>query len=240
MNYVSQQCSVNAFNQWQRVCENLPQNLFVFVRKAIILQLANNTNLLRWKKVPSNICALCNSNKQTQLHMFSNCPIALNRYTWRHDSILFTICHYLKLLENIGFSLYADLEGFQSPSEFFNGPRPDIIVQEGNELHVIELSCCYESNFVNTREYKVKRYHDLKKFRVNKNFTINTMFVEVSTLGFLPKNIREFKEFCNQFDCLNVTRLMNKMMEVAIRCSYFIYTRRNNYDWEHPEILKFY
>ena len=34
-------------------------------------------------------------------------------------------------------------------------------------------------------------------------------------------------------------RMMKKLSEVAIRSSYFIYTRRNK-EVENPEILKFY
>ena len=122
---ISQQCSCSSINQWQKVCEGLPQNNFIFVRKAITLQLANNTNLLRWKKVLSSDCGLCNTNKQTQLYMLKNCPEAVRNgtYTWRHDSILFTICHYPTALENIGFELFADLAGFKNPEILFNGLR---------------------------------------------------------------------------------------------------------------------
>ena len=44
---ISQQCSCSSINQWQKVCEGLPQIVFIFVRKTIILQLADNTNLFR-------------------------------------------------------------------------------------------------------------------------------------------------------------------------------------------------
>ena len=44
---ISQPCSCSSINQLQKVCEGLSQNIFIFVRKAIILQLASNTNLLR-------------------------------------------------------------------------------------------------------------------------------------------------------------------------------------------------
>ena len=62
------QCSCSSINQWQKVCEGLLQDIFIFVCKAIILQLDNNTNLLRWKRVLSSDCGLCNTNKKTQLH----------------------------------------------------------------------------------------------------------------------------------------------------------------------------
>ena len=45
IDFISQQCSCSSINQWQKVCKGLPQNIFIFVRKAIILQLANTTNL---------------------------------------------------------------------------------------------------------------------------------------------------------------------------------------------------
>ena len=81
-----------------------------------------------------------NTNKQTQLHLLNNCLEAVRngRYTWRHDSILFTICHYLTPLENIGFELFTDLAGFKNPEILFNGPRPDIVVKNGNKLTVTE------------------------------------------------------------------------------------------------------
>ena len=52
---ISQQCSCS-INQWQKVCEGILQNIFIFVRKPIILQLANNKNLFRWKNVFSTDC----------------------------------------------------------------------------------------------------------------------------------------------------------------------------------------
>ena len=117
---ISQQCSCTSINQWQRVCEGLRQSIFISVRKVIILQLANNTNFFRWKRVLSSDCGLCNTNKHKQLHILNNCPEAVRngRYTWRHDSILFTICHYLTALGNIGFEFLADLTGFKNPLNF--------------------------------------------------------------------------------------------------------------------------
>ena len=41
---MSQQRSCSSMSQWQKVCEGLPQNIVIFVPKALILQLAYNTN----------------------------------------------------------------------------------------------------------------------------------------------------------------------------------------------------
>ena len=50
----------------------------------------------------------------------------------------------------------------------------------------------------------------------------NQLYVEVSSLGVLPKNIQEFRNFCEQYDCINVMRMMKKLSEVAISSSYYL------------------
>ena len=60
--------------------------------------------------------------KRNYIHMLNNCPAVVRsgRYTWRHNSSLYTMCHYLSEFENVVFKLYADLFGFKSPIELFN------------------------------------------------------------------------------------------------------------------------
>ena len=120
----------------------------------------------------------------------------------------------------------------------FNGPRPNIVVKNGNKLTVIELSYRYVTDFVKTRNYKIKRHSKLQDLCVDKKFRVTKLYVQVSSLGVFPKNIQEFRNFCKQYDCI-VMRMMEKLSEVAIRSSYLIYTRRNK-GWENPESLKFY
>ena len=79
----------------ENVCEQLPDNVFTFSRKALVFSLANKTNLLRWKKVTSDKCDLGN-NKQTQLHILNHCTTAIldGRFRWKHNSVLFTMWYY--------------------------------------------------------------------------------------------------------------------------------------------------
>ena len=58
MNAVVKNCSSNSITLWQKVCDHLPRNLYVFTKKVIIFSIANGTNLARWKKVASNQCGL--------------------------------------------------------------------------------------------------------------------------------------------------------------------------------------
>ena len=240
MNAVAEHCSSNFITLWQKVCDHLPKNLYVFTRKAIVFSLANSTNLARWKKVASNQCGLCKSNKQTQIHMLNNCPTAVQsgRYTWRHNSILFTICHCLFLLDRCGYTIYADILGYKNPSELFRNLRPDIVLLKRDSLVSIELTCCFETNLINSRNYKIDRYCNLEE-DCNLNVKVKKLYVEVSSLGFLSKNIKELKTLCRQNADINVNRMLQKISEVAIRSTYLIYTKRNS-EWTNPDILKFY
>ena len=237
---ISHQCSSSQITQWQAVCDSMPKNIYVFLRKAIIFTLANNSNLFKWKKVPSAACPLCSSNNQTQVHMLNNCPIALQtgRYTWRHNSILFTMCHYLSQLQANGYRLYSDLEGFKNPAELFRSLRPDIVLLKESDLIAIELTCCFETNFEKSKIYKINQYKNLQE-NCMLPVKVRKIFVEISSLGFMSKNIKAFKTFIEGHNAINTKRMLNKMSEVAMRATYYIYTKRNS-DWPNTEILKFY
>ena len=173
--------------QWKVVQQNLPENIFVFSRKALIFSLANKTNLLRWKISPNDLCEMC-SKKETQIHLLSNCQVAANegRYTWRHDSILYTLYHYVIQLCLHGYEVFVDLQGYRSPSELFKSSRPDLVIVKNNELTVIELTCCFETNIIKSSNYKIKKYSNIEKEVTNRHYTIKSkIFVEITTLGFI-------------------------------------------------------
>ena len=156
--------------------------------------LLNNTNLLRWEKVDSALYSLCKTNNQTQIHILNNCPAAVRsgRYSWLHNSILYT-CHYLSEFENAGFKLYADLIGFKSPMQLFNRLIPDIVLAQNDKLIVIELTCCFETNFAKSRQYRINRYENIKKDYKNSKWTVAKIFVaKVSSLGSVTKNVNRF------------------------------------------------
>ena len=70
--------------QVAETCQKSSNNLHNFCRKYLVASLANRTNLKRWKISENNNCELCNC-PETQLHIFNNCKLALNRYEWRHN-----------------------------------------------------------------------------------------------------------------------------------------------------------
>ena len=67
---------------------------------------------------------------------------------------------------------------------------------------------------------------------------LTKFYVEVTSMGFVPKENDLFYKFLNKHD-INTERLISKVGETALRCSYYLYTQRNK-AWDEKEILKFY
>lgn len=234
-------CTGVAILNWQKMINYMCSNIFNFSRRALILSLSNASNTYRWKITPSPNCRLC-SKLQTQLHVFSYCKAALKRYTWRHDSILNTISFYLQHLNQSIYDIYIDIPNdhrFRNPALLFTSQRPDIVINTKNRMIVIELTVPYETNSKKSREYKKDRYQNLKENLVNQVDLLEIHFLEITSLGFITKDIKTVKKLFNSlFPKKDTERLLLKCSEVALRATFFIYCRRDK-DWNNPELLSF-
>ena len=241
--HITINCSSKIINMWQSLLTKLPGNIFAFSRKALIFCLPNKSNLYRWKKVENNECSFCKK-AETQLHVLQNCVQYLVRYTWRHDSILWTLCKKISWsIEEETTKLYADLkcEEFKFPctSELFESQRPDIVVVKDKKVWVLELTICFETNTQKSRDYKQDRYKRLKdQLKINCD-EFEVIYFEVTSLGFISKeSAKQVKKLLSELE-VNVDRTLYKCMETAIRASYFIFCRRNK-EWVETKLLNFY
>ena len=178
---------------------------------------------------------------ETQLHIFSNCCKYLERYTWRHDSILNTILNKISRSSSDGIQIFADCPGCNYPctSDLFQRSRPDIVVKFNNKVVVIELTVCFDTNTEKSRVYKQTRYKNLKEELLAQCNEFDIIFLEFTTLGFISKN--SYTSFITFLRTLGVNedRTVVKCMETAIRGTYYIFCRRNK-SWEVNDLLNFY
>ena len=193
-----------------------------------------------WSKSDIDHCSLCDQ-KQSQLHVLSYCQVALRekRYTWRHNSILLPIARLLSVPANSrGMKLFVDLDGYPNPGECFGSQRPDIVIINGKEVIVIELSVCYETRTEEERNFKKRHYQNLKSDLSIEWEKLNIIYVEITTLGFVSRNIKDFAKFVKPLG-ISYERMIGKCMETALRASFYIFTRRDK-EWPNPELLNFY
>ena len=125
--------------------------------KAITDTLPHNSNLCLCKKIQSDRCPICSSDSvqhcQMQLHVLNTCPTALKqgRYNVRHDKVLLILFHHLQANVPPSFCVTADLDGadYRIPQYLPTDLRPDIIVWNNHQIHLFELTVCWEGNFCN-------------------------------------------------------------------------------------------
>ena len=82
-------------------------------------------NLARWGISTTSDCSYCLA-PETLLHVVAGCQSYLERFTWRHDSVLNFLATNLRTVS--GSCLYADLPGYNNPS-IVTGDcfRPDLL-----------------------------------------------------------------------------------------------------------------
>ena len=238
--HISAHCTKSAIGQWYTMVSRLPQSIYHFSSKGLILCLPTKVNMRLWSKSDNDHCSLCDQ-KQSQLHVLSYCQVALRekRYTWIHNSILLTIARFLSVSANSrGMKLFVDLDGYPNPGECFGSQRPDIVIINGKEVIVIELSVCYETRTEEARHFKKRRNQNLKSDLSIEWEKLNIIYLEITTLGFVSRNIKDFAKFVKPLG-ISYERMIGKCMETALRASFYIFTRRDK-EWSNPELLNFY
>ena len=239
--FLLETCKPSCLTAWNNLATNLPKNIFSFLRRAMILALPTNKNLKTWNLIPTESCPLCNGSVHTQHHILSNCNAAAtqHRYLWRHNSVLNTIVYYLMSILDASMKLYVDIPGYRSPEDLFtSGSRPDLVLETSSCIFALELTVCFETNLLASREYKNNKYKDLENYLCCRGKVFKLILIEFSALGFYSKEIKPFIDFLKLFK-LNHSRILAKCSETCIRSSYYIFNRRNKV-WTVPELLLFY
>ena len=107
----------------------------------------------------------------------------LDRFTWRHDSVLNFIANNLPSAQIQ--KLFADLPSFSNPSIITGDDyRPDILIlTKDNTLYVLELTVGYETNLRNTINRKYSKYKELIRELKRKFNCVEFINLSVSALS---------------------------------------------------------
>ncbi len=78
---------------WKNIIYNIQPKILSFVLNSMINSLATPDMLKLWNLRGDASCYLCNHSPCTLHHILVHCPNSLlgKRYSWRHDSVLFTL-----------------------------------------------------------------------------------------------------------------------------------------------------
>ena len=209
---------------WSVAQSSLPKNIFSFGIRYVNNSLPAGQNLFRWNLSPTSDCRNC-LQRETFLHVVAGCMSYLDRFTWRHDSVLNFLAKTLMFVNDA--KVYADLPGYKSPSIITGDEyRPDMLLLTSQyTLYVAELTVGHESNLENNSNRKKQKYCNLVKelkdiyksvIFVNVPMSCSGVFANDSIfllsmfdkLGFGKKE----QDFC-----------VKRMTTIAIRTTFIIY-----------------
>ena len=177
---------------------------------------------------------------ETLLHVVAGCQSYMERYTWRHDSVLNFLATNVQTVS--GSCLYVGLPGYKSPS-IITGDyyHPDLLLSTSSGcLYIVELTVGYESNLEKNVQRKKAKYSELIREQSEYYEKVKFINISISSLGVFEKECLTFMDMLNDlgFDKKHQKYCFKRMTTIAIRTTYYIFCCRNK-EWTNPELLTF-
>ena len=157
------------------------------------------------------------------------------------NSVLLCLSKSLSYLPD--WSIYADLPSFPSPSLISRDTfRPNLMLhnKHTNDIYVLELTVGFESNLKTNSERKLNKYRPLVLSLFSSYQEVKFVNVSMSALDALDSSCDSLMELLEDLDFAEKLRkrLISKIMNIAIRYTYYIFCRRNK-EWTGPNLMDF-
>ena len=233
---------------WRSLIYNLPRGILQFAVNACIDTLATNANLKRWGKKSNAKCTLCRQ-RETLHHTLNNCSLMLDRYLWRHNSVLMYIYKLLNNHKSSDTDIYIDIAGHHTgistiPTEIvITSQKPDLVIVNKQSLSVtlFELSIPFETNIKETHERKVSRYQNLVVDIEDNGYHVDYYPVEVGSRGFIDSdNTARLKSFFKRnTPVIKYSDIKTSLVKIVLVASYIVYHSKYDEAWSSPSYVNF-
>jgi hypothetical protein len=222
----------------------LPSHLLRYQTKALLDVLPTNANLFRWKKRADNLCGLCHK-YETIAHVLNNCQPCLDKYRWRHDSVLKVIASFCEQSLVPGCEMYVDLAPAEHKHAMGGAPpahllqteqRPDLLVanRAQRKLAIVELTVPTEHNARDAHVRKTVKYVDLVRRAEESGWSVTFATIEICSRGFIPMcncslamtKLKSAALLC--FSRAQLQDLLSKCARTVLAASYWIWASRKS------------
>ena len=157
---------------WQALIHRVPRGILAWAVRAGTNTLATPDNLARWGVRVDSKCRIQDCGLPSNLgHLLNGCKKSLDRYQFRHDSVLAHLVARLAAHKPVTMEVYADLEGWKvnggtvPPDLVATGQRPDIVLldRQNKIIVLLELTCPFDraTLFKDAFDRKTERYERL-------------------------------------------------------------------------------
>ena len=180
--------------------------MFNFTARYINNSLPTRQNLARWGLLPTSDCPQCLAPEKI-LHVVAVRQSYLERFTWRHDSILNFLATNLQTVNDS--CIYVDLPGYKSPSIITGDTyRPDLLLSTSSRcLYIIELTVGFESNLQKNVERKKSKNKACRTQELSAELTVTRGYWRKQNPPVCGEILRVFRHACQKcFKILPHTR----------------------------------
>ena len=159
-----------------------------------------------------------------------------------HGVRILAIAQSLSSLQHC--TLFADLPSFASPSLITGETvRPDLIlISQDKTLYLLGLTVGFETNILINSKRKSAKFNALIKDLNSQFSTVHFVNLSMGALGILRTSSLNFHTMLEEtgMDKAVQRNLTMKLINIAIRCSYYIFiTCRRNKEWTNLDLIDF-
>ena len=183
-------------------------------------------------------------------HLLSSCPQQLDRYSYRHDSILLHLVTSIHRMKKENIEVYADLPGWQTnggtvPHNMaMTEQRPDLVIinreRVPTKITLVELTCCWDSKgaFRAALERKSDRYERLVDDLKENGLNASMVALEIGCRGVVDlRNNANIEGICNEVGIRAIKKMRGALGRLALIGSFRIWLAQSSQQWSPGELL---
>ena len=237
---------------WKATIFKVPRGVMAWAVRAGTNTLATPDNLARWGRPVETKCSLEGCTATCTLgHLLSCCGKALDRFKFRHDSVLNHLLETINKNKKEEVTVYADLNGWRVnggtiPTDMVLTEQiPDLVIIDRSatptRVVLLELTVPWDSStsFQAALERKTARYERLAEDLRGKGYTTLNLPLEVGCRGVInARNHLVLETLCNLIKIRANKKLIGSLGRIALLGSYRIWLARRSQEWNGGEMIR--
>ena len=184
-------------------------------------------------------------------HLLSSCKVALDRFKFRHDSVLNHLLQTIIKNKSDQVTVFADLNGWRTnggtiPQDMVLTEQiPDLVIIDKSvtptKVVLLELTVPWDSsnNFKAALDRKTARYERLCEDLRDKGYNTMNLPFEVGCRGVInARNHLVLEDICNLVRIRARKKLIGSLGRIALLGSYRIWLARYSQEWSGGELIR--
>ena len=214
--------------------------------------LATPDNLARWGKRVDTTCSMVGFTSTCTLgHLLSSCAQSLDRFNFRHDSVLQHLLDTINKFKKQQVMVYADLAGWRTNGStvlqdlVLADQIPDLVVVDRSatpgRVILLELTVPWDSStcFQAALDRKAARYERLAGDIEEQGLTVMNLPLEVGCRGVInARNCGVLAVLCSTIGIRGLKQLKAALGKIALVGSYRIWLARRSQEWSLGELVR--